>query len=120
MAYTYDLSPKAVDHLDNPFEIDRIKLISQFRLILPDTKNSNEQYVFEDDEVDTLLQFEGDDVRRAVATALETIITDEGLLYKHIEIMNIEVDASVTMKELNKRIAALRFEADATSKWSFA
>ena len=119
MAYTYDLSPEAVDHLDNPFEIDRIKLISQVRLLVPDTKKANDEYVFEDDEIDTFLQFEGDDIRRSAATALETIIADEGLLYKHVEIMNIEVDSSLTMKELQKRVDSLRYESDATAKWSF-
>jgi len=117
--YTYDLSPAEIDHISNPFGIDRIKTISQVRLFIPDTKNESEQYVFEDEELDTFLSFEGDDVRRAAATALESILTNEGLLHKHIEIMNVEVDSAPTMKEIRMRIDDLRREADATAEWSF-
>lgn len=117
--YTYDLSPEETDHIGNPFGIDRIKLISQVRLFIPDTKNSDDEYVFEDEEIDTFLSFEADDVRRTAATALESIITNEALLYKHIEIMNVEIDIAPTTKQLQMRIDRLREESDSLAEWSF-
>ena len=87
----------------------------QIRLLIPDNKTDK---VFTDAEIDTLFDLEDDDVRMAAAQALDTIANDIALTYKHIEVMDVIVDAVSTAKELRYRANDLRARAAAKVKWT--
>lgn len=90
MAFTYALAT------------DRGKV----RLLIPDNRAA--AYVFEDDEIDSLLVLEGSDVRRAAALALETIASDQARVLKVMQIQEIRTDGAKVADALMKRAAHLR------------
>jgi hypothetical protein len=90
MAFTYSLST------------DRGKV----RLLIPDNRAA--AYVFEDDEIDSLLVLEGSNLRRAAALALETIASDQARVLKVMQVQEIRTDGAKVADALMKRAAHLR------------
>lgn len=95
MAFVYDLSTDT----------------GKCRALIPDT--NWETHVFEDEEIAAHLALEGGNVKRAVALALETLASNEALLYKAIRVLDIQTDGTRTAETLLKRAGALRAQADA-------
>ena len=87
---------------------------TQIRLLIPD--NQDEQ-VFTDDEIDAFFDLEGD-VRRAAAQAMDTIANSDIMIYRHVEIMDVIVDAVSAGKELRYRADVLRKQAAAKDEWT--
>lgn len=95
MAFTYVLST------------DRGKV----RLMIPDRTASDP--IFDDDEIDAFLTIEGGNIKRATAMALETIAADQVLVLKVITLMDLRTDGAAVSRELLKRAADLRSQAEA-------
>ena len=87
----------------------------QIRLLIPDNKTDK---VFTDAEIDTFFDLEEENVRFAAAQALDTLANDIALTYKHIEVMDVIVDAVSLAKELRYRANDLRARAAARVAWS--
>lgn len=90
MPYTYDL--------DDP--------IGKMRLLIPDRIEGTA--LFQDEELAVFLELELDKLLNAVAMALETISTNEALLFKKIEIDGLISDAPATSKVLLQRADGYR------------
>ena len=86
---------------------------TQIRLLIPDNKS---EPVYEDSEIDAFFELEGD-VRRAAAQGLDTLANDMALVYKHIEVMDVVVDAVSMAKELRYRANDLRMRAASKDAW---
>ncbi len=101
MAFTYDLAT------------DRGKV----RLLIQDTDETYEFYT--DAEIDAFLtlaaDLDGDEVRNASATALESWASNQVLILKVITLLDIEVDGAAVSKEMRARAQILRAEAITTS-----
>lgn len=80
------------------------------RLMIPDRVTPN--HIFEDDEIDVFLSIEGSNIKRATAMALETIAADQVLVLKVITLMDLRTDGAAVGRELLKRAADLRKQAD--------
>ena len=101
MAFTYDLAT------------DRGKV----RLLIQDTDETYEFYT--DAEIDAFLtlaaDLDGDEVRNASATALESWASNQVLILKVIELLDITVDGAAVSREMRMRAQILRAEAITTS-----
>lgn len=92
------------------FTYDTGTTVGQIRLLIFDTDSSN--YVFEDDELSTFYDVEGDSLKRAAALALETMASNEAFVLKVIRLMDLQTNGAQTAKALMERAAALRKQAD--------
>ena len=106
MAYSYDLDSDDAD----------AKSIAQVRLLIPDNRGVDDA-VFQDEEISAFLGFEGGSIHRAAAQALDNIAADMTILYKHIEVMDVVVDAVSAGKALMKRAETLRKQAAAKQEF---
>lgn len=95
MAFTYDLGT----------------LSGKVRLLCVDTRD--EGHLLEDAEVDAFLELNGDNVRRAAADALETIASNESLVQKAIQLLDIKTNGPAVAADLRKHAASLRAQANA-------
>lgn len=93
MAFTYDISTER----------------GKVRLLAVDFRDDG--HLFEDAEIDAFLAME-DGVYRAAALALETAASDEALVTKKIETLEIKTDGPAVSKELRARAERLRKRAD--------
>lgn len=66
---------------------------------------------FEDAQIDAFLDLEGDDVRLAAAQALDTIASNEALVFKKMRLLDSSVDGPAVAKELRERASELRRQA---------
>lgn len=64
--------------------------LDTLRLLIPDTDPSNQ--IFSDDDLDLFLTLAGGGVFLAAALALETIATDEALIYKIVSTDDLNVN----------------------------
>lgn len=80
------------------------------RLLISDTNMATP--VFGDTEIDTFLELEGSNVRRAAALALDTIASNEAQVLKVIRILDLQTDGAKLSTELRARAADLRTQAD--------
>lgn len=94
MAFTYELTTDT----------------GKIRLLIMDNQASG--YLFEDDELSTLLEMEGGNVRRGAALALETMASNEAYVLKRITLLDLTTDGPAVAKELRARAEALRALAD--------
>ena len=102
MAFTYDLTT------------DRGKV----RLLCTDSVVAYE--IFDDDEIDSFLTLESDNVKKAAALALETIASSEVLVQKRIRLLELTTDGPAESAELLKRAALLRAQADADEEGDYS
>jgi len=79
------------------------------RLLISDTRETTP--LFQDAEIDAFLALEGDNVKRAAATAKEAIATDQVLLLKVIERLDLKTDGAAVARELRMQAAQLRQQA---------
>ena len=83
--------------------------VGRVRLLIPDRVSTDP--IFGDDEIETFLSLEGDDVRRATALALETAASDQTLTLKVVKLLDITTDGAKVGDALLKRAALLRSQA---------
>lgn len=79
------------------------------RLLITDI--SVEQPLFDDAEIDAFLSLKGGSVKRAAALALDTIASNESLVYKRIKTLDISTDGPGVAADLRKHASQLRAEA---------
>lgn len=84
----------------------------QIRLLITDTDPTPTNQLFTDEEIDTFLALEGASVFRSAALALETIATDQALVLKVIQTLDVKTDGAKLSDALLKRAAVLRARAD--------
>lgn len=73
-----------------------------------------------DDDLETFLALQTDDVRLAAAMALDTIATNEALVQKRIKLLDISTDGPAVAKSLREHAAQLRFEASSDDDFDWA
>lgn len=90
--------------------IDLTTDVGRVRLLISDVDEAN--LTFADAEVQAFLDLEGGNVRLAAAVALETLASNEALVYKKMRAERLlEVDGTAVAKALMDRAAALREQA---------
>lgn len=94
MAFTYDLSNDT----------------GKVRLLIPDSDSSD--FFFSDEEIAVLLAMETDNVRRATASALDTLASSEAYTQKVVQVLEFRTDGAKVAAELRARAKTLRDEAD--------
>lgn len=94
MAFTYDPSGSVV---------------GKIRLLTMDNQTDN--YIFEDDELETFYSIEGSNLRRACALVLESIASNEAYILKRITSLDLQTDGPAVAAELRARAKALREQA---------
>lgn len=87
--------------------------VGQVRLLIPDTAHDEDGlYLFEDEQLDALLDLYGDNVKRAAAQAKDIIASDTVMLLKVIRTDDLQVDGAKVAAELRLQAKALRDQAD--------
>jgi len=66
--------------------------------------------ILQDEEYQAFLNLENEDIKLAAAQALDTIATNEALVYKTIRILDLTTDGSKTAASLMARATALRLQ----------
>lgn len=90
--------------------IDFTTDIGKVRLLISDVDESN--LTFADDEIQAFLDLESEDVRLAGAQALETLASNEALVFKKIRALRLlESDGPAVAASLMARAAELRNQA---------
>lgn len=84
--------------------------IGRVRRSIPDRVEADA--IWSDEEIQSFLDDEGGNWRRATATILETMASDSVLVLQVIRIHNIETDGAKMSAELLKRAKGLRDLAD--------
>lgn len=84
--------------------------VMQVRLLIADLDNTNQ--VLTDEQIGGYLSLEGDDVKRAAATALDAIASSEALVSKVIKTQDLSTDGPATAKALREHAASLRDQAE--------
>ena len=92
----------------------------QVRLLIPDVVKlvdprdlqAEPEYIFSDGQIAGFLAIERGNIKRAAASAVDVIATDEALVLKVIKTDDKETDGSKLLKELSVRAARLRADAD--------
>lgn len=92
------------------FTFDVATDVGRVRLLIPDRTAA--EPLFEDEEIETFLDLESDNVRRATALALETIASDQALTLKVIKSLDLSTDGAKVSDALLKRAERLRTQAD--------
>lgn len=82
----------------------------QVRLLITDVDIANP--LFQDGELDGFLAMEGQSVKRAAATALDTIASNESLVQKATRILDLSTNGPAVAADLREHAAALREQAD--------
>lgn len=94
--------------------------IGRVRRTLPDKEEADA--IWTDEEIQSFLNDEGSDWRRATALALETMASDDLLVLKVVRIQNIETNTDRLAKALfdrAKKLRELAAEADSSAGDSF-
>jgi hypothetical protein len=90
--------------------IDWTTDIGKVRLLISDVDET--AFTFSDDEVTAFLGIEPDDVRLAAALALETLASNEALVFKKLRAMRfLQSDGPAVAASLMERAALLRDQA---------
>lgn len=92
-----------------PFSYDVTTLPGKVRLIIADSRDDG--HVLEDAEVTAFLEMNGNNVRLAAADALETIASNESLVQKAIQLLDVKTDGPKVAADLRKHAATLREQA---------
>lgn len=87
--------------------------VGQVRLLIPDVVHDEDNlYLFEDEQIDALLDLYAENVKRAAAQAKDIIATDQALLLKVVRTDDLTVDGARLATELRLQAKALRDQAD--------
>jgi hypothetical protein len=92
------------------FTYDPSVPVGQIRLLIPD--RDSDTAFFEDEELTAILAFEGNDVRRAAAMALETMASNEAYVMKAVRILGLTTNGHQTAQALMNRAQTLRAQAE--------
>lgn len=99
------------------FPVDYGTDVGLVRGLIPDTttvdNTADTDYVFSDNQIEAFLAFNAGNVRLTAAMFVETIATDEALLYRYLRTDDLTVDGTKGAEVLLRRARALRDEADA-------
>ncbi len=82
----------------------------QVRLLITDVSAASP--IFDDAEIDAFLALKGGSVKRAAALALDTIASNESLVYKRMQVLDLKTDGPAVAADLRKHATQLRLEAD--------
>ena len=94
------------------FTLDYSTNAGKVRLLISDIDSSNP--IFQDDAVEAFLSIaQGGNVKRAAATALTVIATNEVLVQKRIKLLDLQTDGPAEANALRLLAADLRAEAEA-------
>lgn len=88
------------------------------RLLCTDTDADNA--IFSDAEITAFLTLQGNSVRYAAASALDTIASQQALLLKVVKLPDLEVDGAKLAMALRQQAKALRDEEDADGSFDIA
>lgn len=88
------------------------------RFLVTDTKPDGK--LFEDEELDALLALEAGDVRYAAAQALDTVATNQALLLRSIQTLDIQTDPRAYATILQENAARLRKLSDSEASIDWA
>jgi len=96
--------------------------IGKVRFLIPDVPDDREgveerRMILSNDEIAYALELNNDNIRRAAADCLDIIASSNALLYQYIEILDAQIDAATTYKQLKFRVDELREEADKQAEW---
>lgn len=87
--------------------------VGQVRLLIPDTAHDEDNlYLFEDEQLDALLDLYNNNVKRAAAQAKSIIAGDTVMLLKVIRTDDLQVDGAKVAAELRVQAKDLRDEAN--------
>lgn len=99
--------------------------LGQVRLLIPDTAMVTQArnpdtgapdyepaYIFSDEQIEAFIALENGNIKRAAATAIGVVATDEALLSKVIKTEDLQTDGSKVSAALLNRARLLRAEAD--------
>jgi hypothetical protein len=93
-----------------PPTLDPATSIGMVRLLVPDRDLAN--LIFADADIAAFLVMEGAVVKRAAASALETVASNEAMVSKVIRSQDLATDGAKVSDALLKRAAELRRQAD--------
>lgn len=94
---------------------------NRVRLLISDIGGEDgESFLFTDSEIDTFLEMRGGSVFKAAATALRAIASNEALVSKRIEFLQLKTDGPAVAKELREQAAELETTADDDAEWDSA
>lgn len=97
MTFTYDAEAISTD-------------LAIIRTIIQDTDSANA--FFTDEQIAAFLDLESDDVRYAAALALESWSSNQLMILKKIELLDIKTDGPAMAREMRARAAGLRQQAE--------
>ena len=90
------------------------------RLLIQDNVETYE--FFSDEEIDAFLtmaaDLDGDVVRNASASALESWSSNQVLILKVVELLDLKIDGASVAREMRQRAKALRDEATSASSYA--
>lgn len=94
MAFTYDLAEP----------------LGKVRLYIADSRV--DEHIFEDAELQAVLDMNGASVLRASADALDIMASNESMVQKAITLLDLKTDGPKVASDLRKHAAQLRAQAD--------
>lgn len=96
------------------YPTDYASAVGHVRLLIPDTAvDTDENYIFSDEQINALLGLFNGSAKRAAAQAKDIIATDQLLLIKVVRTDDLSVDGAKVAAELRLQAKALRDQADA-------
>jgi len=94
------------------FTYDATTDAGKVRLIITDVNDANP--IFQDDEIQAFLDLNSSSVKRAAASALDTIASKQALVLKVIRLLDLSTDGASTARALREHAGQLRIEANET------
>jgi hypothetical protein len=90
--------------------------VGKVRILIPDadtdTGDVNGDYLFSDEQIESILGLYNDSIKRATAALIDTIANDQALLYKVVRTDDLSVNGAQVADALRKRAQSLRDEAN--------
>lgn len=88
--------------------------IDTVRILIPDLDAAD--FIFTDEQIESLLDFEADNINLVLASLLEAIATNDALTYKYVRTDDLTVDGSKGVLAIMARANRLR-DDDAKSRF---
>lgn len=80
------------------------------RLLITDVDDQHP--IFQDDEIEAFLELNDSNIKRAAASALDTIASKQALVLKVIRLLDLSTDGASTARALREHADRLRIEAE--------